>query len=778
MNTVKGSFQKLNLKPRPVGVNHNVVDLNQKATRDQPSCLHKGAYGTVTSLDDDRVVKIYDTDHWHNIEPFKNTKMDKQTVRLALQLPTLDFDNLDHWIESHEPYLLQPFLIELLCLIKLSGHPHIARMIDFDIEDQKMSIIMQREAHDLESWVRQARRDASTKKNTPIHQLFDSPTRVFETIAMSIFQGLDAMHQVGIVHGDMKPNNILINPETWLAKICDFSLSNIQMAGIDQQYNMTMIRFQSPEQMCGLGWDHKSDVWAAALVLIGFWLPGDRRFDWTPHLTESHGKAINDILDRVAPLFKLSVEDQIMDERRQDALIEYHARLCAVHDKYLGILIDFVPNDYKPLFVGMLNTNRHERWSAQQCLDAMIDMIMLDQPIESTRNYMSDKDAHHVRLASKSKSRRWNTNPQVAQLDKHPNHHDQRLFDHQKDRLNNMAASSLASQTIMTRPEDRSDIHSMVMSSKRHLVHDRIQLKHNFNTLPLVDDHDDLSGSNSWFKQPLVRQHQSYALLDDQDDRVDQTHQSSSSHLQTHANVGEFSQLQPLWFRPKLSDDKTISNLLSKGPHPKYIWAPLEQFAHHRIHRWIPSARLGHIPLIDHWFPPTQRACFLPGQSHVSLNVYAQAVAELNIWKHFLRTHADWVFEHDQAYDNLWSPILYQLMSMPLDQKKYHGLYKMMQTIWSHWHTPYHDMTISDQIRLGLIIFYSIAAALLLMRMTHERLSLKDLITVYWSVRRRDPIGAVAIRLWDTYQFKLTNHAFYDILQHYIARLLSPPPLE
>ena len=37
-----------------------------------------------------------------------------------------------------------------------------------------------------------------------------------------IFRGLAYIHSQGICHRDIKPNNLLFNPETGVLKICDF----------------------------------------------------------------------------------------------------------------------------------------------------------------------------------------------------------------------------------------------------------------------------------------------------------------------------------------------------------------------------------------------------------------------------------------------------------------------------------------------------------------------------------------------------------------------------
>lgn len=76
-------------------------------------------------------------------------------------------------------------------------------------------------------------------------------------------QGLEYMHSRFIVHGDIKPSNILIFKESkkYVAKITDFSLSGICE---DRIYNRNAytLGFKAPEVEIKGSYNFKADIWA------------------------------------------------------------------------------------------------------------------------------------------------------------------------------------------------------------------------------------------------------------------------------------------------------------------------------------------------------------------------------------------------------------------------------------------------------------------------------------------------------------------------------------
>ncbi len=87
-------------------------------------------------------------------------------------------------------------------------------------------------------------------------------------IALQTAQGLQAAHENGVVHRDIKPGNIIVT-EKQRASILDFGLAQITGESRLTKTGMTLgtAAFMSPEQTLGRALDHRTDIWSLGVVL-------------------------------------------------------------------------------------------------------------------------------------------------------------------------------------------------------------------------------------------------------------------------------------------------------------------------------------------------------------------------------------------------------------------------------------------------------------------------------------------------------------------------------
>jgi len=112
-------------------------------------------------------------------------------------------------------------------------------------------------------------------------------------IARQIAEALEAAHEKGVVHRDLKPGNVMITP-TGLVKVLDFGLAAIaqgapatptdptnsptlSMAMTKDGVIMGTAAYMSPEQAAGTPVDRRSDIWSYGVVLWEM-LSGQRLF--------------------------------------------------------------------------------------------------------------------------------------------------------------------------------------------------------------------------------------------------------------------------------------------------------------------------------------------------------------------------------------------------------------------------------------------------------------------------------------------------------------------
>ena len=137
------------------------------------------------------------------------------------------------------------------------NHPNILTIYDFDEVDGMKFIVMEYvEGHELKNIV-------GAYRNTPL------PIEKILYTAIQIAEGLKAAHSKGIVHRDIKSENIMVTNDGRV-KIMDFGLAQFLNTGADFTRTGRVVgtaHYMSPEQIEGKHVDERSDIFSFGVLL-------------------------------------------------------------------------------------------------------------------------------------------------------------------------------------------------------------------------------------------------------------------------------------------------------------------------------------------------------------------------------------------------------------------------------------------------------------------------------------------------------------------------------
>jgi eukaryotic-like serine/threonine-protein kinase len=161
-------------------------------------------------------------------------------------------------VVKEDPTLLDRFKQELKLARRIT-HRNVLRTHDFD------------EANGV-PYISMEYLDGVTLKDL-IRQKGALPTSAGLRIAKEMCYGLGAAHAQGVVHRDIKPQNMLIMPETGDLKIMDFGIARLSEVQSGQGMTSTgtvmgTADYMPPEQAQGSSADFRSDIYSLGVVFF------------------------------------------------------------------------------------------------------------------------------------------------------------------------------------------------------------------------------------------------------------------------------------------------------------------------------------------------------------------------------------------------------------------------------------------------------------------------------------------------------------------------------
>ncbi len=122
-------------------------------------------------------------------------------------------------------------------------------------------------------------------------RLKEGPLPVAEAVSIfvDLLDGLSKLHEVGIIHRDIKPGNVLLGRDG-RARLADLGIARVQGESGQTRTGVAVgtALYMSPEQARGRGLDHRTDLFSAGLTLYEA-LTGGVIYDYVDAVDSSSG---------------------------------------------------------------------------------------------------------------------------------------------------------------------------------------------------------------------------------------------------------------------------------------------------------------------------------------------------------------------------------------------------------------------------------------------------------------------------------------------------------
>lgn len=131
------------------------------------------------------------------------------------------------------------------------------------------------------------------------------PTLYIKLYMYQLFRSLAYIHANGVCHRDIKPQNLLLNPESGVLKLCDFGSAKILVRGEPNVSYICSRYYRAPELIFGAtNYTCDIDIWSAGCVFAELLLgqpifPGDSGVDQLVEIIKVLGTPTKDQIRRM-----------------------------------------------------------------------------------------------------------------------------------------------------------------------------------------------------------------------------------------------------------------------------------------------------------------------------------------------------------------------------------------------------------------------------------------------------------------------------------------------
>lgn len=233
-------------------------------------------------------------------------------------------------------------------------HPHILNCHEVKVNKDRIYVFMERAKYDVYEWV---------------HETEPDDVEQFKRFAYEILSGLIYLHSNRIIHGDIKPENVLITQKDHI-KLADFGLMVHHYPGkkMPAKYYFT-IWYRSPDMLCGNNrFDEAADMWAYGCILYimltgDYLFSDDRERDMVSTIIKKVGKPPKEFLKRY-PKYNRDINSQI-DKGKCYDLDRYKVRRGVanmMNDRELNEIFDLIKACLRYLPEDRITAEQAAKW--------------------------------------------------------------------------------------------------------------------------------------------------------------------------------------------------------------------------------------------------------------------------------------------------------------------------------------------------------------------------------------------------------------------------------
>jgi len=187
-----------------------------------------------------------------------------------------------------------------------------------------------------------ARTHSRTRQNLPMI--------LVKLYMYQLFRSLNYIHSMDICHRDIKPQNLLLNPETGVLKLCDFGSAKSLVGGEPNVAYICSRYYRAPELIFGAtDYTTKIDIWSAGCVMAELILgepmfPGESGVDQLVEIIKVLGTPTREQMKAMNPNYT-EFRFPVIRARSWNRIFSSHLRTPPEAAKLVSNLLEYTPSN-------------------------------------------------------------------------------------------------------------------------------------------------------------------------------------------------------------------------------------------------------------------------------------------------------------------------------------------------------------------------------------------------------------------------------------------------